>query len=160
MNGDWSNSVPGRQIPEEPIANIAMPSAHHRLPVSLHQAPMSSHRPASFQLFHNVLKVFHDVLLVVHNVLRVFDDVLQVFHDVFATICIHDRQSPKGSAITPQNVALMMLAWSHANSVLNGDWSNSVPGRQFPKGLLRRVGKFIELSIPNYNGAIPNYDGA
>ena len=49
--------------------------------------------------------------------------------------------TPQGSAITAQKIGddaagivdiaakVIML-----NSVLNGDWSNSVPGRQFPKG--------------------------
>ena len=51
---------------------------------------------------------------------------------------LRDRDNMQGLAITPQKLAMMPQGLSICdpmlNSVLNGDWSNSVPGRQFPKG--------------------------
>ena len=44
--------------------------------------------------------------------------------------------TPQGSALTPQKSAMMPqgLSISPLYSLLNGDWSNSVPGRQIPEG--------------------------
>ena len=108
-------------------------------------------------MYHNVLHVFHDVLLC----LTIFYDVQRVAQRSAATDRLRDRDnaagignnSPggqgsaitaQGSAITLQKSAMMPQARrdrryrrerdSMLNSVLNGDWSNSVPGRQIPEG--------------------------
>ena len=91
----------------------------------------------------------HDVLLLVHNVLEVFHDVLlclTMFYDVER---VEQRSAsattrpPIASGITimPQKSAMTQLPCRDRresdpmlNSVLNGDWSNSLPGRQIPKG--------------------------
>ena len=112
-----------------------------------------------FMMFHNVLRVFHDVLLVVHNVLwnfTMYHNVLQVFHDVLLRLTMfsksrndQDKRPPIASgvatmphgSVNPQKSAMMRRDHWYCresdpmlNSVLNGDWSNSVPGRQFPNG--------------------------
>ena len=52
--------------------------------------------------------------------------------------------TPQGLAITPQKSAMGRRDRRYhrerdpmLNSILNGDWSNSVPGRQIPEGHLR-----------------------
>ena len=55
------------------------------------------------------------------------------------------RRSPQGSAIIPQKSSMAPQVhrdrrYHHErdpmlNSVLNGDWSNSVPGRKIPEGM-------------------------
>ena len=111
-----------------------------------------------FMMFHNVLRVFHDVLLVVHDILRcitMFYICFIMFYYVLwcltSQATIGDRDA-SGIATTPQKlvITLQKIArnqrWHRMdrgyrqerdpmlNSVLNGDWSNSVPGRQIPDG--------------------------
>ena len=113
-----------------------------------------------FMMFHIVLSVFHDVLLVVHDVLLVVHDVSQCFTCVLW--CLASRATISGATLAttqPLHRRLCRCRSPHGsrqrrrdwrwcrrdrqyrrerdpmlNSVLNGDWSNSVPGRQIPEG--------------------------
>ena len=81
-----------------------------------------------FTMYHNVLQMFHDVLLC-----------LTMLYDVYwvAQWSASQHRRPR----CHRSRQLRMDRWyrresdAMLNSVLNGDWSNSVPGRQFPKGL-------------------------
>ena len=70
----------------------------------------------------------------------------------------HQRSRYPGSAITPQKLAMtpqgLLISprtWSHhpmLNSILNRDWSNSVPGRQIPEGIDITV---LSIDVPASN---------
>ena len=77
--------------------------------------------------------MFH-VLLVVHDVLlcfTMFSESRNYRHprigDPAAADCLRDRQQLCRDRRYRHESDPML------NSILNGDWSNSVPGRQFPK---------------------------
>ena len=116
------------------------------------------------QVVHDVLKVFQDVLQVFQDVLQVFNNVLWclVSH---AMIGIDASVIASEIAATPQGLRKRSRdrengggisdncrnrRWHRRarryhsesdpmlNSVLNGNRSNSVPGRQYPKGISDR----------------------
>ena len=71
-----------------------------------------------FMVYHNVLQVFHDVLLCLAMLMS---RAVIGIGDCTASNSLRDQQYNRESD--------PML-----NSILNGDWSNSVPGTKFPKG--------------------------
>ena len=107
-----------------------------------------------FKMFLNVLRVIHDVLIVVHDVLLVVHNVLRVFHNVsqcftsvswsftMLTMFYNVQCVTQRSALShqwsrhhrlPQGLAITQRKRCHAK--LHPEWWNSVPGRQFPKGV-------------------------
>ena len=99
-----------------------------------------------WRVFHDILLVVHDVLLVVHNVLwcikmfysvswcfTMFSNVLRCLAS-HATISIGDLQSPQELRQRRRDRRYCRESDPMLNSILNGDWSNSVPGRQILKG--------------------------
>ena len=103
-----------------------------------------------FTMYHNVLHVFHDVLLC----LTMFYDVQRVAQrssslhraigDRAAADRLRDRDNAAGIGDNRRNRRWRRRDRRYRrerdptqNSVLNGDWSNSVPGKKNPNGELR-----------------------
>ena len=92
-------------------------------------------------MYHNVLHVFHDVLQCFMMFSESRNDRRRRIGDRAATDRLRDRDNSAGIG---NNSAEIGDEWRDRryrrerdpmlNSVLNGDWSNSVPGRQIPKG--------------------------
>ena len=122
-----------------------------------------------FMMFHHVLRVFHNVLLVVHNVLWVFHDVSQCF-TVFLEVLLcfmmfsephNDRhQRPRVCRSSQESRQHCRdRRYCHEsdpmlNSVLNGDWSNSVSGWQLEKGHISRMCNSVTHLLSYTNTAI------
>ena len=126
---------------------------------------------------HDVLLVVHDVLLVVHDVSQCFTSVswyFTIFNNVLrwlasrTMIGIADRLRDRDTAMIGNNSAELggrNRRWPQnhpyhsesdsipmLNSVLNRDWSNSVPWRQIPKGTLAGFSCGLHFSSdPMYN---------
>ena len=93
-------------------------------------------------MFHNVLQVFHNVLQVFHSILQVFHDVLSISKCFFTMFSEARNDQPALSPIGAlecrrydrQSPQECRKSDPILNPVLNGNWTNCVPGRQFPKG--------------------------
>ena len=82
-------------------------------------------------MYHNVLHVFHDVLLC----LTMFYDVLRVAQRSATADRLRDHDNTAGIRRWCRRDRRYRRARDPMlNSILNGGWSNSVPGRQIPEG--------------------------
>ena len=82
-------------------------------------------------------RVSHSGLLFKSKSIGVAGTVLAIHREFLSTVylCMSNSQSAQGLVITPQGSVLPHKSDPMLNSVLNGDWNISAPGRQFPKGL-------------------------
>ena len=90
--------------------------------------------------------MFYECLIMFKNVLRCL-----VSHAMIGNWRLHYLQSLPCDCQSPQGSAIMRESNPMLNSILNGDWSNSVHRRQFPKGCPNAYIFILPYSSPNFH---------
>ena len=120
----------------------------------------------NFTMYHNVLQVFHDVLLCLTMFSESCNDRHRRIVDRVAVDRLRDHDNAAGigdnsaeignDAIARRDRRYRSKSNPMLNSVLNGDWSNSVTGREVPKGLPGYPRLLPHLAHPLQHGSTPH----